>query len=68
MISGLMKKKTMTQKLQLVEQNYRYLFENASDPMLIHDMDGYLVDANAKCAEITGYNHKELIGKDTRDF
>jgi len=33
-------------KFELTERDYRYLFENASDAMWVHDMEGNFLDAN----------------------
>lgn len=58
----------METKFELTEQNYRYLFENASDAMWVHDMEGNMVDANRACEKLTGYTRKELIGIDAMRF
>jgi PAS domain S-box-containing protein len=55
-------------KLELSERNYRYLFENVSDAMWVHDMKGVVVDANKAFANLTGYNRKELIGLNVKRF
>ncbi len=52
----------MTDIFQLTEQNYRYLFENASDAMWVHDMNGNIVDGNAAFEKLTGFSRAELIG------
>ena len=36
----------MERKFKLTEQDYRYLFENASDAMWVHDVEGNFLDAN----------------------
>ncbi len=46
----------------LTEPNYRHLFDNASDAMWLHDMDGNFVDANKAFARLSGYAPDELIG------
>ncbi len=53
---------------QLTEQNYRALFQNASDAMLVHDMDGRTVEANRASEKLFGFPRAELIGKDVREF
>jgi len=53
---------------KLTEQNYRYLFENASDAMWVQDMEGNIVDANKACEKLTGFTHQELIGKNVREL
>jgi PAS domain S-box-containing protein len=58
----------METKLELTEQNYRYLFENASDAMWVHDVKGVVVDANKAFVKLTGYNRKKLIGTNVKRF
>ena len=55
-------------KFELTEQNYRYLFENASDAMWVQDMGGNIVDANKACEKLTGFTHQELLGKNVREL
>ncbi len=49
-------------RFRLTEQNYRYLFNNASDAMWVHDMDGNMLVANEACARLTGYSEAEMTG------
>ena len=58
----------MKAKFELTEQNYRYLFENASDAMWVHDMDGNIVDANKADERLSGYTREELIGMNVTKF
>ncbi len=55
-------------RFQLTEQNYRALFQNASDAMLVHDMEGRVVEANRASEKLFGFARAELIGKDVREF
>jgi len=50
---------TMKQ-LQQSEERYRDLFENASDAIWLHDLEGNTLAANMACEKITGYSAKEL--------
>jgi PAS domain S-box-containing protein len=52
----------MTTKFELNKQAYRYLFDNASDAMWIHDTTGIIRDANLATEKLTGYFRAELIG------
>jgi PAS domain S-box-containing protein len=52
----------------LAEQNYRYLFDNATDAIWVHDLDGIIVVANKACETLTGYTHEELIGMNVSRF
>ena len=58
----------MERGFKLTEQNYRYLFENASDAMWVQDMRGNIVDANKACEKLTGFTRQELIGKNVKGF
>ena len=45
------------------EKKYRILMEYASDAILIADLDGKLLEVNAKACELTQYKKEELLGK-----
>lgn len=53
---------------RLTEQNYRYLFDNASDAMWVHDMDGDILVANKACEKLTGYSSRELVKMNITQF
>jgi len=55
-------------KLELSEQNYRYLFENASDAMWVHDLKGNILEGNKAFAKLTGHTREELIGINILSF
>ncbi len=48
--------------LQVNEARYRGLFENATDIVYTHDLQGYFTSLNKSCERITGY----ALGEDTR--
>ena len=58
----------MKTKFKLTEQNYRYMFDNASDAMWVHDMEGKILAANKACEKLTGYTRRELIGMNVTRF
>lgn len=58
----------MKGEFELTKQNYRYLFDNATDAIWVHDLDGIIVVANKACEPLTGYSHKELIGMNVSRF
>ncbi len=58
----------METRFELTEQNYRYLFENASDAMWVQDVKGNIVDANMACERLTGFAHQELLNKSVNEF
>jgi PAS domain S-box-containing protein len=43
------------------EQRYLTLFQDSIDPILITDLDGKIVDANARALQFTGYSREELL-------
>ena len=43
------------------EQRYLTLFQDSIDPILITDLDGKIVDANARALQFTGYTREELL-------
>jgi len=47
-------------QLALSEERYRDLFENASDAIWVHDLDGTTIAANAACEKVTGFSTEEL--------
>ncbi len=58
----------MGTRVRLTEQNYRELFENASDAIWVQDMEGNIVDANKACEKLTGFSHRELLRKNVKEF
>jgi len=45
------------------EKRYRELFENAIDPIIVLDKNGFFVDINKQTSEFLKYKREELIGK-----
>jgi PAS domain S-box-containing protein len=58
----------MRSKFKLAEQDYRYLFKNASDAMWVHDVNGYFLDGNKAFEKLSGYTLEELAGKSITAF
>jgi len=55
--------------LLISEQNYRNLFENASDAILIFDLKTEeVIETNSRALRIYGYNRDEFIGKNLNDI
>jgi two-component system sensor histidine kinase DegS len=48
--------------MNVSEQKYRYLFENASDAIWVQDVNGLIVDANRAFEKMTGFTVRELKG------
>lgn len=52
----------MTRKYVLTGKDFHYLFQNATDAIWVHDMDGIILLANKAAANLSGYSLEELIG------
>ncbi len=48
-------------QLRHSEESYRDLFENASDAIWVHDLNGTTVAVNKACEQVTMYSSKELM-------
>jgi two-component system cell cycle sensor histidine kinase/response regulator CckA len=52
------------ESMRACEERYRVLFQDALDPILIVDpATGHILDANPQTCALTGYAHKEILGK-----
>jgi PAS domain S-box-containing protein len=49
--------------LKTSEKLFEALFENAPDAFFTHDVKGTFINGNKAAEKLTGYNRKELIGK-----
>jgi PAS domain S-box-containing protein len=59
---------SLTQLLRVSEAKYRELFQDASDAIIIHDMEGNVTDANKACEKLLGYSVDELVSKKASNF
>ncbi|MEW6142044.1 MAG: PAS domain S-box protein [Chloroflexota bacterium] len=50
------------------ETEYRELFENASDAIWIHDLEGKIIHANKATEKLNGYSLSEMVGKNVGSF
>ena len=55
-------------KSDLPDQDYQYLFENASDAIWVQDLEGHILYANKAAERLTGYGHDELVNQDVIKF
>jgi PAS domain S-box-containing protein len=54
--------------LREAEERYRELFENARDPIYVHDLDGKYTSVNRAAERLTGHTREELLGRNFSDF
>jgi len=58
----------METKFELTGQDYRYLFENASDAMWVHNMEGNFLDANRAFERLSGCTLEDWAGMNVTQF
>jgi PAS domain S-box-containing protein len=52
---------SMELALRTSEIKFRRLFEHSNDAIFLHDINGYILDANGKAAELIGLPREELL-------
>ena len=62
------KERLVAQQLAVSERNYRRLFENASDAIWVHDLEGNITTANEAASRLFGYAIEELRKMNVRSF
>ncbi|GAI75648.1 unnamed protein product, partial [marine sediment metagenome] len=62
------KERLVAQRLAISERNYRQLFENASDAIWVHDLEGNITAANEAAGKLVGYSPEELKKMNVRKF
>jgi PAS domain S-box-containing protein len=62
------KEREIGQQLRQSEENYRGLFENATEAIFVHDLDGKIIEANTACEKLTGHTRAEMVGMDISRF
>ncbi len=62
------KERLVAQRLAISERNYRQLFENASDAIWVHDLEGNITAANEAAGKLVGYSPEELKRMNVRKF
>lgn len=50
------------------DKKFKTLLESSSDSILIHDMNGRVLEANHVACEIFGYTHNKMLGKQIKDL
>ena len=62
------RQKGSAEKLSELEKRYYDLFNNISDLIMIHDLEGRLLNVNPAVSKLSGYTFEELIGHPISDF
>jgi PAS domain S-box-containing protein len=61
-------RKKIEEKIQLSEKRYRDLFSYSQALICTHDLKGNIISANPSLSESLGYEEKEIVGKNIKDF
>lgn len=62
------KKREASEQLRQSEESYRGLFENATEAIIVHDLDGKIVATNRACELLTGHTGAEMASMDIGRF
>jgi len=62
------KERETAEQLRQSEESYRGLFENATEAIFVHDLDGKIIAANSACEKLTGYSRAEMTRMDIGRF
>ncbi|KAA3662260.1 MAG: PAS domain S-box protein, partial [Chloroflexi bacterium] len=60
--------KQAEQALRKSEENYRTLFDEASDAILVLDVQSNILDVNKRTSELLGISHDELLQRNALEF
>jgi PAS domain S-box-containing protein len=58
------KERETAEQLRQSEENYRGLFENATEAIIVHNLDGRIIAANSACEKLTGYSRADMTRMD----
>ncbi|MCZ2355875.1 MAG: PAS domain S-box protein [Bacteroidia bacterium] len=67
-ITNLTKHKELEDALSQSEQRIRHILENTQTMLLIHDTEGYVIEANKAVLENFHYSKEEFTGKNIKEF
>lgn len=60
-VRDITKRKRAEEKLKLSEEKYSNLFQYSHDGIIIHDLEGNIIDVNKKAVYKFGYNREEIL-------
>ncbi len=66
--SDITEKRMAQKRLKESEARYRNLFNHSNYAILIHDLEGKIIDANQKSLELTGYSKSEMLALNVMDL
>lgn len=67
-LGHIIERKYSEQALKESEQKFRTVFNNASDAIFIHELDGNFIETNQIASDLLGYNKSELLNMTPSDI
>ncbi|WP_342304703.1 PAS domain S-box protein [Methanolobus sp. ZRKC5] len=67
-VKDISEQKKIEEKIIRSETKYRSLFEKSNDAIMIHDLNGKILEANDRACEMFGYNEEELKQRSMMDL
>lgn len=67
-LGHIIERKYSEQALKESEEKFRTLFNNASDAIFIHELDGNFIETNHIASDLLGYNKTELLNMAPKDI
>jgi PAS domain S-box-containing protein len=61
-------RKTIEKALKESKSRYRRMVNNVSDYMLVHDLEGIIIEGNYRMIAGLDYSHKEIVGRNLKDL
>ncbi len=66
--SEIANRKTIEKALRESKRRYRRMVNNVTDYLVVHDLDGTIIEANYRMITGLDYSHKEIIGMNLKDL
>jgi len=67
-VRDISERKQAEQSLRASEQRYHTLFSSADDGIILHELEGRILEANTVVCERVGYANEELVGMNVTDI
>ena len=67
-LEGLVRGEGFSREIRDLEDKYRFVFENTSDFMFFHDMEGFIKEMKLVDEEVEGYTEKDLLRLNLKDL
>ncbi len=67
-LEGLVRGEGFRREIRELQDKYRFVFENTSDFMFFHDMDGFIKEMKLVDEEVEGYTENDLLRLNLKDL